>query len=73
MTMEKINGLIIGGRVYVNDPLYVSCYDNCALRDSCQRFEEKHGEFLCVAHGATERNDFGYRFDPELTDKLNEI
>lgn len=66
------NGLIINGRVYVADPKHVNCNDNCALKDFCDKFGERCGIELCLAFGATEADDFGYRFSQKLTDKLKE-
>lgn len=65
----NLNGLIIDGRVYVADPEHSICLSNCALRDYCREIIDSYNS-LCVIHGATESNDFGYRFSPELTEKL---
>lgn len=37
--------------------------------DYCREIVDSYNS-LCVIHGATESNDFGYRFSPELTEKL---
>lgn len=67
--MEKINGIIIDGKVYaaVKD---LPCKD-CHLSLTCKYTEERTDLSLCAIHGATVANDFGYRHSRELTDKLN--
>lgn len=68
--MEKINGIIRDGRVYVADPEYSHCKD-CALGGFCNKIELRYDFHLCVIHGATQVNDFGFRYSPELTERLN--
>lgn len=67
--MEKLNGLIIEGKVYaaVKD---LPCKD-CDLDTKCQAIDVRTELSLCGLHGATVANDFGYRYSQELTDKLN--
>lgn len=67
--MEKINGIIHEGRVYVADPNYAQC-DKCDLSLMCKDVEEHCDYSLCITQGVNNNNDFGYRYSPELTDKL---
>lgn len=69
--MEKIDGIIHKGRVYVADPDYVKC-DKCDLSLMCKDVEEDCDYPLCVTQGANSHDDFGYRFSQKLTDKLKE-
>lgn len=66
-----INGIIINGKVYVADSAHCDCPE-CDLALTCKDFTEKTLDVLCAAFGADMDNDFGYRFDQQLTDKLND-
>lgn len=68
--MEKINGIIVDGKVYVADPEYSHCKD-CTIGGFCNKIEVKYGFPMCTILGATASNDFGFRYFPELTEKLN--
>lgn len=70
--MEKINGIIVDGKVYVADPEYSHCKD-CTIGGFCNKIEVKYGFPMCTILGATASNDFGFRYFPELTDKINKI
>lgn len=68
--MEKINGIIKDGRVYVADPEYASCRTKCALRELCDEVDLKFGYSPCVINAVDGKCDFGYRYSPELTELL---
>lgn len=68
--MEKINGIIHDGKVYVADPEHSRCKD-CDLGGACKEMESKYDVSLCVFHGAKSDDDFGYCYSQELTDKIN--
>lgn len=70
-SMEKINGIIKDGRVYVADPEYVNCREKCALLGYCNEIEGEYDRPICVIHGANAVNNFGYRYSPYLTERLN--
>lgn len=65
--MEKINEVILNGRIYVSDPNIVLC-NNCALYNYCNDMNERVRWRLCNALGME-----GFRYSQELTDKLNKI
>lgn len=68
--MEKINGIIHDGKVYVADSEHSHCED-CALGGVCKVMEKDREVSLCIFHGAKPDDDFGYCYSQELTDKLN--
>lgn len=68
----EINGIIIDGRVYVADSEYSQCRTACALGELCDKIDWDCSYSLCRILGADEVDDFGFRFSPELTEKLKE-
>lgn len=66
--MNKIDGIIIDGEVYVPDPAYGHCH-YCHLKHFCADFED--GESLCENLAMTNVESCGFRRSKELTDKLN--
>lgn len=68
--MEKTNGIIIDGKVYVADAQYSHCKD-CAIGGLCNKIEVKYGFSMCIILGAEPFNDFGFRYSPELTSLLS--
>lgn len=66
---KMITAIILDGKVYVADPACSSCV-NCAVFSLCNYAPD--GTALCIKFGATEGNDFGFRYSQELTDKINE-
>lgn len=67
--MEKTNGIIIDGKVYVADAQYSHCKD-CAIGRFCNKIEVKYGFSMCIILGATPICDIGFRFSQELTNLL---
>lgn len=66
--MEKINGIIISGKVYevANSGKTSPCMQ-CVLHNECDKFDyEHHTKDFCIKN----LGDLHFRFSPELTDKL---
>ncbi len=68
--MNKINGIIKDGRVYVTDPECVDCRVKCALFGYCNEIYAENYHGLCVILSANANEDFGYRYSDELTERL---
>lgn len=69
--MEKINGFIISGKVYVADPIYSRC-SKCELQGKCKKdYVDNLRTQMCNYLGAGTDNDFGFRYSPSLTERLN--
>lgn len=59
--MNKINGIILNGRVYIADLDYSACFDNCELSDFCTECEANtSGEVLCKLF--KNKEDTGFKF-----------
>lgn len=57
--MEKINGIIKSGKVYIPEHIFGQDCDECALdRESCRA--------ICTGFGV----DVIFRYSPELTERL---
>lgn len=66
--MEKLNAIVIGGKVYEENHENGSC-SLCDLVNECG--SDRLDIQFCTAFGADRHNDFSYRYSQTLTDKLN--
>lgn len=67
--MEKINGIIVSGKVYkiVETGTMLTCRE-CAFHGRCGNIDAP-----CADKFMTGNRTAIYHYSPELTDKLNEI
>lgn len=68
--MEKINGIIIEGKVYKAEEQDIRICCECDLYSQCMSFSDcrLHDSLLSLCLACGKENIF--RFSPELTDKL---
>ncbi len=58
--MEKINGIVLSGKVYIPEHIFGQDCDECALdRENCRA--------ICTGFGV----DAIFRYSPSLTERLN--
>lgn len=71
--MEKINGIIIAGKVYTAEEQYIQICCECDLYNQCMSFsgDKLHDSLLSLCLACGKENIF--RYSPELTDKINKI
>lgn len=69
--MEKINGIIIDGKIY--EAVEYKAHEHSGCRNCC--FYIQHGcsapKLLCRVFEADTTNKYIFRYSPELTERLN--
>ena len=64
--MEKLNGIIYNGKVYIPEETKKPCL-NCDLKTDCQ-----HGMLIGIACSYFLNEKERFRYSQELTDKINQ-
>lgn len=76
-SMEKINGIIISGKVYKLVPTRKDqrCADSCALNELCSTKLARRGHQPCLIYDTPDNThkygEHHFRYSPELTERLN--
>lgn len=69
--MEKINGIIINGKIY--EAVKFKAHEHSGCRNCC--FYIEHGcsapKLLCRVFEGGTTNNYIFRYSPELTERLN--
>lgn len=75
--MEKINGIIISGKVYELVPTREDqrCADSCALNELCSTKLARRGHQPCLIYDTPDNThkywEHHFRYSPSLTERLN--
>lgn len=76
-SMEKINGIIISGKVYELVPTRKGqrCADSCALNELCSTKLARRGHQPCMIYDTPDNThkygEHHFRYSPELTERPN--